>query len=348
MPEATLSDVLPVKRLTVGLTNLCNLDCDYCLRVAETQHLDFDLLHKVLRQARDYGVTAVTYTGGEVLLHPRFQDVLRCTAELGFSYSFVTNGWYFPKAVPVLRETKTALYRIFFSLDGPTEAAHDAVRGKGSFRKLMAAVALCRFYGFPFGINMVVTKRNVRSIEAMAVLWARLGADVVQFMHVLPTSEDYDRALSLTPDERRAAEQEAAAMNAILKMPVQFAAGHSMPVPGTPCVSLSGETVNLDCRGRLTLCCNLSDFRNAVGEADVIADMRITSFREACEQVHRLARFQRERRNAALAAGDATAEFPCHFCIATFGKTTWQGSALVQLGRARATDSKPLPRSVSV
>lgn len=113
MPEATLSDVLPVKRLTVGLTNLCNLDCDYCLRVAETQHLDFDLLHEVLRQARDYGVTAVTYTGGEVLLHPRFQDVLRRTAALGLAYSFVTNGWHFPKAVPVLCETKAALYRIF-------------------------------------------------------------------------------------------------------------------------------------------------------------------------------------------------------------------------------------------
>ncbi|QUV81530.1 radical SAM protein [Chloracidobacterium sp. D] len=348
MPEATLSDVLPVKRLTVGLTNLCNLDCDYCLRVAETQHLDFDLLHEVLRQARDYGVTAVTYTGGEVLLHPRFQDVLRCTAELGLAYSFVTNGWHFPKAVPVLRETKAALYRIFFSLDGPTEAAHDAVRGKGSFRKLMAAIALCRFHGFPFGINMVVTKRSVGSIEAMAVLGARLGADVVQFMHMLPTSEEYDRTLSLTPDERRAAEQEAMAVNAILRMPVQFAAGHSMPVPGTPCVSLAGETVNLDCRGRLTLCCNLSDFRHAVGEADVIADMRTTSFQEACEQVHRLARFQRERRNAALAAGDATAEFPCHFCIATFDKTAWQGSALVQLGRRRAADSKPLPWSVSV
>lgn len=348
MPDAPVSDVLPVKRLTVGLTNLCNLDCDYCLRVAETQHLDFDLLCDVLRQARDSGVVAVTYTGGEVLLHPRFQDVLRRTAELGLSYSFVTNGWHFPKAVPVLRETKAALYRIFFSLDGPTEAAHDAVRGAGSFRKLMAAMALCRFYGFPFGINLVVTRRSVGSIEAIAVLGARLGADVVQFMHMLPTSENYDRALSLTPDERHAAEQEALAVDAILKMPVQFAAGHSMPVPGTPCVSLSGETVNLDCRGRLTLCCNLSDFRNAIGEGDVIADMRVTSFREACEQVHRLARLQRERRNAALAAGDAAAEFPCHFCVTTFDKTTWQRPALVQLRRGRVTASEPSPWSVSV
>ncbi|MGQ9897113.1 MAG: radical SAM protein [Acidobacteriota bacterium] len=348
MSESPVPDPLPVKRLTVGLTNLCNLDCDYCLRVAETQHLDFDLLYKVLRQAHEYGVGAVTYTGGEVLLHPRFQDVLRYTAELGMSYAFVTNGWHFSRAVPVLRETKAALHRIFFSLDGPTEASHDAVRGEGSFRKLMAAMSLCRFYGFPFGINMVVTRRSVGSIEAVAILGARLGADMVQLMHVLPTSADYDRELSLTPAERRAAEQEAWAVNAILKIPVQFAAGCSMPVPGTPCVSLSGETVNLDCRGRLTLCCNLSDFRNAVGEGDVVADMGITSFQEACEQVHRLAHFQRERRNAALAAGDATAEFPCHFCTTTFDKTTWQRPALVQLGRTRAAAFESLPRSVSI
>ncbi len=149
MPEAAFSDVLPVKRLTVGLTNLCNLDCDYCLRVAETQHLDFDLLHEVLRQARDYGVTDVTYTGGEVLLHPRFQDVLRRTAALGLAYSFVTNGWHFPKAVPVLRETKAALYRIFFSLDGPTEAAHDAVRGKGHFANSWLRSPCAVFMAFP-------------------------------------------------------------------------------------------------------------------------------------------------------------------------------------------------------
>ncbi|MCS7078991.1 MAG: radical SAM protein [Chloracidobacterium sp.] len=337
MADLSASAILPVKRLTVGLTNLCNLDCDYCLRVAEAVHLDFDLLSDVLVQARDYGVTAVTYTGGEVTLHPRFRDVIRRTAELGFSYSLVTNGWHFPKIAPVLAETKNALFRVFFSMDGPTEEAHDAVRGKGSFRKIMAAMALCRFYGFPFGVNMVVTRRSVAAIERMAVLGARLGADVVQFMHMLPTSEEYDRKLSLTPDERRAAEREALAVDAILKIRVQFAAGSSAPAPGTPCVSLSGETVNLDCRGRLTLCCTLSDYRNAVGEGDIVADMRTTSFREACERVHQLALMQRERRNTALAAGHPDAEFPCHFCITAFDKTAWQKPALVQIGRVKRT-----------
>ncbi|MFQ3582017.1 MAG: radical SAM protein [Chloracidobacterium sp.] len=346
MPEPPASACFPVKRLTIGLTNLCNLDCDYCLRVAETQHLDFDLLSAVLEQARGYGVTSVTYTGGEVALHPRFRDVVHRTAELGFSYSFVTNGWHFPKIAPFLVETKAALFRIFFSMDGPTEALHDAVRGKGSFRKIMAAMALCRLHGFPFGINLVVTKRSVSSIEAMAVLGARLGADIVQFAHMLPTSEEYDQTLSLTPSERRAAEREALAVNAILNMPVQFAAGSSTPEPGTPCVSLSGETVNLDCRGRLTLCCTLSDFRNSVGEGDIVADMRTTSFREACEQVHRLAVAQRERRNAALAAGHPDAEFPCHFCVTTFDKAAWQIPGLVQLGRATTTVSKSVAMSV--
>lgn len=348
MPDAAFHDVLPVKRLTVGLTNLCNLDCDYCLRVAETEHLDFELLSDVLAQARECGVTAVSYTGGEVVLHPRFRDVIHRTAELGFEYSFVTNGWHFPKIAPTLVETKHALYRVFFSMDGATEAAHDAVRGAGSFRKLMAAMALCRFHGLPFGVNMVVTRRSVAAIEALAVLSARLGADVVQFMHMLPTSEAYDQKLSLTPDERRAAEREVLAVDAILKIRVQFAAGSSTPEPGTPCVSLSGETVHLDCRGRLTLCCTLSDYRNAVGEGDIVADMRTTSFQEACERVHRLAVEQRERRNAALAAGRPEAEFPCHFCVQTFDKTPWRPPALVQLGRATRTAAESLSASVGV
>ncbi len=348
MSNLTPAEILPVKRLTVTLTNLCNLDCDYCLRVAETQHLDVELLNNVLVQARDYGVTAVSYTGGEVTLHPRFQQIIRRTAALGFSYSLVTNGWHFPKIAPVLAETKNALYRVFFSMDGATEQAHDAVRGSGSFRKIMAAMALCRFHGFPFGVNLVVTRRSVASIESLAVLSARLGADVVQFMHLLPTSEEYDQRLSLTPDERRAAEREALAVDAILKIPVQFAAGVSMSAPGTPCVSLSGETVHLDCRGRLTLCCTLSDYRNAVGEGDVVADLRTTSFQEACERVHRLALAQRARRNAALAAGHPEAEFPCHFCTQTFDKTAWRTPALVQLGRAGQGATGTVAERVSI
>lgn len=225
---------LPLKRLTVGLTNLCNLDCDYCLKVAETQHLDFDLLSDVLAQAKEAGVTSVTYTGGEVSLHPRFRDVIHRTAELGFNYSMVTNGWHFPRIAPVLAETKQAIYRLFFSMDGATEEAHDAVRGKGSFRKIMSAVSLCRIHGFPFGLQMVVTRRSVKSIEALAVFGARLGAEVVNFAHMLPTSEDFDALLSLTTEERRAAEREALAMANILKIRVTFARAAMPPNRGRP------------------------------------------------------------------------------------------------------------------
>jgi MoaA/NifB/PqqE/SkfB family radical SAM enzyme len=322
----------PLKRLTVGLTNLCNLDCDYCLKVAETQHLDYDLLSNILAQAKEAGVTSVTYTGGEVSLHPRFRDIIHRTTELGFNYSMVTNGWHFPRIAPVLAETKQAIYRLFFSMDGATEEDHDAVRGKGSFRKIMSAVSLCRIHGFPFGLQMVVTRRSVKSIERLAVFGARLGADVVNFAHMLPTSEDFDAILSLTPEERRAAEREVLAMDNILNIRVTFAAGSYAPEPGPPCVALAGETVNVDCRGRLTLCCNLSDFRNAVGTGDIVADLRETSFADAYEKCYDSAVRQRELRDAALKANNAEAEFPCHFCISTFDKTSWE-TPLVQIGR---------------
>lgn len=321
-----------LKRLTVGLTNLCNLDCDYCLRVAETEHLNFDLLSDILKQAREMGVSAVTYTGGEVSLHPNFADVLRRTTELGFNYSMVTNGWHFPRIAPLLAETRAGIYRIFFSMDGATEEAHDAVRGTGSFRKIMSAVSLCRIHKFPFGLQMVVTRRSVGSIEKLAVFGARLGAEAVNFAHMLPTSEEFDQELSLTPQERRAAEREVLALADILKIRVTFAAGSYAPNPGPPCVSLAGETVNVDCRGRLTLCCNISDFRGAVGTRDIVADLRHTKLADAYEKFLELANQQRIRRDKALAANNAEAEFPCHFCTTTFDKTNWE-SQFVQIKR---------------
>jgi len=89
--------------------------------------------------------------------------------------------------------------------------------------------------------------------------------------------------------------------------------------------------MNVDYRGRLSLCCNLSGFRGAVEEPDVVADLNEESFASAYERFVDLATAQLQKRKDALAAlraqsltPDLYTGSPCLFCLQSFGKIPWQ------------------------
>jgi hypothetical protein len=93
-----------------------------------------------------------------------------------------------------------------------------------------------------------------------------------------------------------------------------------------PCAPLAGVNMNVDYRGRLSLCCNLSGFRGAAEELDVVADLNVESFASAYEKFKTLAATQLQRRKDALATlstPDVYTGSPCMFCLQSFGKIPW-------------------------
>ena len=93
-----------------------------------------------------------------------------------------------------------------------------------------------------------------------------------------------------------------------------------------PCAPLAGVSMNIDYRGRLSLCCNLSGFRGAADETDVVADLNLESFASAYEKFQTLAATQLQRRKDALAklhSPDVYVGSPCMFCLQSFGKIPW-------------------------
>ncbi len=92
-------------------------------------------------------------------------------------------------------------------------------------------------------------------------------------------------------------------------------------------------------RGRLTLCCELSNYRDAKGDGeDVVGDLRRQSLPEAMSQLMDLVnRVHHER--LAMAADPQQAEklhYPCLVCVERFRKTT-EKPMMVQLAGARAS-----------
>ena len=335
----TLDAIYGPRRLSVELANICNLHCSYCFRSDEnlySSHAEFFplvLLERVINEAHAAAnVTRINFTGGEPTLHPEFAETLRIIGTAGLTVSFVTNGWHFERVWPALQANRAALSHVAFSLDGVTREDHDRWRGNGSFDRLVRAFTRCYMSKLPFGIKIVIRRDLVGQLEQIAIFAARMGAASLNFVHVMPTSNAVadDSALSL--DEQRAAEEEIAILARIFKMKIGIDVGYyNVDDTRPPCAPLAGVSMNIDYRGRLTLCCNLSGFRGADDEKDIVADLNNEPFASAYEKFKTLATAQLRRRKDALAAlrtPDVYTGSPCMFCLQSFGKIPWHSRDL--------------------
>lgn len=324
-------------RITIELANRCNLHCRYCLRDDDALHhspahfFPLALLRRIVQEARAVcGASYVSFTGGEPTLHPRFDDVLAMIEAESLQCGFVTNGWNFDRVRSAVLRHRAAVRVVAFSLDGATAEAHDCWRGRGSFARVMQAMAQCHFQGIPFIAKAGIRRDTLPQLEQIALLAARLGASALHFSHLLPTSEEVEAELALTFAERRQAEQEIAILGKVLKMPVGVSVGYLNVDPSPPCSVLRGASCNVDYRGRLTLCCNLAGYRGSAENDDIVADLTRENFATAWTRLRLLAEEQVERRKAALAAQSSNGEVdlytgsPCLFCLQSFGKIPWR------------------------
>jgi MoaA/NifB/PqqE/SkfB family radical SAM enzyme len=322
------------------LTNICNLHCSYCLRDEDDLYhtpanfFPVDLLRRILARAKQtYGISYVSFTGGEVTIHPKFGEIVKAVSEEGLTFSFVTNGWHFDRVYPLLMKHRPALRLVAFSLDGTTAEDHDRWRGDGSFVRVVRAMTRCSGSGIPFVFKVGIRRDTVDHLEQFALFAARFGAAGLHFAHLLPTSGQIEDESALTQQERRYAEYEIAALSNILKMPVGVVTGYHNVDPAPPCSALMGTSCNVDFRGRLSLCCNLSGYRGASGEPDMVADLTREDFAEGYARLQRIAQEQNERRRRALssfvesgAEVDLYTSSPCLFCLQSFGKIPWRGA----------------------
>jgi MoaA/NifB/PqqE/SkfB family radical SAM enzyme len=328
-------------RLIVELTNICNLHCSYCLRDEDALYhtpanfFSVELLRRVVREAREsIGARAVMFTGGETTLHPHFREVIEAVGAEGLTCSFVTNGWHFERIWPAVAANRETVTHVSFSLDGPTRETHDRWRGDGSFVRLVRAFARCKAAGLPFIVKLGLRRDTLPLLEQTALFAARMGAASLSFGHNLPTSGAADDDLSLSSEDRTAAEQEIAVLASILKMRVTLEVGYSNLDPEPPCSALAGVSCNVDYRGRLSLCCNLSGYRGAAGDTDVVADLNVEGFAGAFERLQEVASAQLARRREALAEAarastqpDIYLGSPCLFCLRSFGKIPWRAGS---------------------
>src|SRR5688572_29334898 len=282
-------------------------------------------MEKVLREGKGCGIEQVSFTGGEPTIHRRFREIIACVAEAGYQFSFVSNGASFPRLYPLLLRHRLSFAGVTFSLDGAREQTHDQLRGKGSFRQVMRAASICMFKELPFSLNMVLTAQNRNEIGEMVVLAEQLGSAGVRFGHLMPTPETALRKLDLSPEDRREIESEIWGLKQSASIPVGMAPGYFSEALFFPCGPLELEEYNLDYKGNLTLCCQLSGHSGRNDDADLMGNLSEITLAEACKRFHRRVHVYLSDKREYVNRGmfNDLDHFPCWYCLKYLGKTSW-------------------------
>ncbi len=340
-------------RIGIELNNVCNLDCTHCFRSiyrggAENNKdlfLPLEVLEKILVEAKPLGYHHVAITGGEPPMHPRFGECLDLVATHGYTYHFLTNARNFQKTLKAINTPlrRSKLGGISFSLDGATEATHDKIRGKGSYREVVTAVAACQALKIDASLITTINKVNRHEIDQLALLGAHLRVSRHIFGHQNPTEHNMDEDLILPLSEWRKVERDIARVIGEFRHTISMAAGFYTDYFLPRCAPLAMDDLNFDYRGRLTLCCQLSNYRDGDKDGeDVVGDLKKESLADAMQGLMKLINKVHSER-LAMSQDPAQKDrlhYPCLVCVERFSKTS-EGPMLVQLeGRGEGVGAR--------
>ncbi len=194
---------------------LCNLTCRHCFISCSPHNrtfgfLDLETIRRALDESVRLGVKEYYFTGGEPFLNWDTVGILELTLRYGPA-TVLTNGTVFKEEwlERLRRADEASLYSLEFrvSLDGFTPAANDAVRGEGTFERILRGVRQLLAHGFLPLITVTQTSEqddtSVLARELVRLLRAN-GYDRPR-IKILPTlriGAEVQRRRGYRPEER--------------------------------------------------------------------------------------------------------------------------------------------------
>lgn len=196
------------------LTERCNQRCAHCYHdsysSAGEMQLD-DLLLAFVEMERALRVWdrigSLSLTGGEPFLRRgelfALMDRLDESDVVGY-YDILTNGSLISAEDAKRLSRASLLRRVQLSLEGPSPADNDRVRGEGAFADTLRAIDRLNRHGVDTSVMTTITRRNMNSIPEMLELLVSHGVSTFAIERFIPEGAGAGLAdLALTRTEAR-------------------------------------------------------------------------------------------------------------------------------------------------
>lgn len=192
----------PLEDLRISVIDKCNFRCRYCMPEEAFRHhqflkrdelLSFDEIERFVRIIAPHGVKKVRLTGGEPLLRPNLDELIRrlravTTIE---TIGLTTNGVYLERMAKVLKQA--GLDRVNVSLDALSAETFGMMNGRGtSPETVLRGIDEAKRQGLEVKVNMVVRKGwNDHEVASMAAYFKERNITLryIEFMDVGTANE---------------------------------------------------------------------------------------------------------------------------------------------------------------
>lgn len=174
----------------IEITGRCNMNCIHCRdKGAANNDMPLWAIRKIIDfavQNAENNFVEIVLSGGEPLLHPDFEEILKYCVQKKVSIEITTNGSMITsRYIEMLK--KYSITNVSVSLDSAIEEKHDYIRQyRGAFKKAISAINLMVKNGINARIRATISKRNIHELKDLAELAVKLGVHCLAVGPVMP------------------------------------------------------------------------------------------------------------------------------------------------------------------
>src|SRR6266516_2754753 len=156
--HVVLAHIIPMRR--------CNLACGYCNEYAHnSKPVPLDVMKRRIDKLAELGTSIVTISGGEPMMHPQLDDIIRHIRSRGIIAGLISNGYYFtPDRIKRLNDAGLEYLQISIDNVEPDEVSRKSLRVLDKKLRYLSEYA-----DFHININSVIGGGIKNPEDALAV-----------------------------------------------------------------------------------------------------------------------------------------------------------------------------------
>lgn len=171
----------------IEITGKCNLKCKFCYNDSTSeskQVIEYSKMKEIIDKLVFLKANSLSLSGGEPLLHPNFNEIVKYAYEKGLIVTLTTNGVFLRH---LSEDVLKMISNIQISLDGSTSEIHDSIRGlKGTFDNVIKSIEWLNSLNYTnLTIKMVLNKMNKEQLNDYIKLGKKYNVKDIRFSFVI-------------------------------------------------------------------------------------------------------------------------------------------------------------------